>query len=92
MGNGVAFVVDPKTKGCEELFSRDAHSDETLGAFMQLPSSRDASHTAAVLGGAPRGSIAGIIVTERNLEADHITFLKEQFPTVPMFDDQGELF
>lgn len=87
---GVAFIVDAQAEGMDKLLERDGYRDSEMADFVRPPSGRSAEDTAAILGGVPRGAIAGVVVGERLLKnPDAQAALSEYFPDVPMFTHDG---
>ncbi|HTH72228.1 MAG TPA: hypothetical protein VL737_02585 [Candidatus Pristimantibacillus sp.] len=87
---GVAFIVDPQVEGMDELLKHDGYRSSEMAGFVQPPSGRTAEDTAAILGGVPRGAIAGIVVDGKLLEDSGArTALREYFPDVPVLTQDG---
>jgi hypothetical protein len=87
---GVAFIVDAQAEGMGKLLERDGYRDSEMADFVRPPSSRSAEDTAAILGGVPRGAIAGIVVGAKMLENPEVgAVLGEYFPDVPVFTQDG---
>jgi len=90
LGRGLVFIIDPKAEGMSELVKRDGYTDPGMEGFVRLPSSRTSVDTAAILGGVPKGSIAGIIANPKLLENPTILeSLKMHFPDTPILDHEG---
>ncbi len=87
---GVAFIVDAQAEGMDRLLEHDGYRDSEMADFVRPPSGRSAEDTAAILGGVPRGAIAGIIVGTKLLEnPDVAAVLRESFPDVPVLTQDG---
>jgi hypothetical protein len=87
---GVAFIVDAKAEGMDRLLEHDGYRSGEVADFVRPISRRTAEDTAAILGGVPRGAIAGIVVGSRLLENPEVTaVLGEYFPDVPVFTQDG---
>jgi hypothetical protein len=87
---GVAFIVDAQAEGMDKLLERDGYRDSEMADFVRPPSSRTAEDTAAILGGVPRGAIAGIVVGAKMLENPEVrAVLVENFPDLPVFTQDG---
>lgn len=87
---GVALIVDTQTEGVSELLENDGYRNTEMSEFVSLPSTRTADNTSAILGGIPRGAIAGIVVQEKLLRrTDAAQVIAENFPGVPVFDEAG---
>jgi hypothetical protein len=57
-----------------------------MASFIKHPNGRSAKDTAAIIGGVPRGAIAGIVVTIKMLENQDLRLtLPKYFPCVPVF-------
>lgn len=86
----VVFIVDAKAEGMDKLLEHDGYRDSEMADFIRPPSGRSAEDTAAILGGVPRGAIAGIAVGAKMLENPEVrAILDEYFPNVPMFTQDG---
>lgn len=87
---GVTFIVDTQAEGMNKLLERDGYRDSEMADFVQHPSSRNAEDTAAILGGVPRGVIAGIVVGAKLFENPEVeAALSDYFPDVPVFTQDG---
>ena len=87
---GVAFIIDAQAEGMNRLLERDGYRDSEMADFIRPPSGRTAEDTAAILGGVPRGAIAGIVVGAKMLENPEVgAVLGECFPDVPVFTQDG---
>lgn len=87
---GVAFIVDAQAEGVPKLLKKDGYRDETMSGFVSPLSRRTPEDTSAILGGVPRGAIAGVVVGERLLASTDVAkVLSESFPDVPVFDQTG---
>jgi hypothetical protein len=87
---GVTIIVDAQADGMDTLLMRDGYRDSEMAAFVRPPSGRTAEDTAAILGGVPRGAIAGIVVSTKLLENPEFgAVLGEYFSDVPMFTQDG---
>lgn len=87
---GVTFIVDPQAEGMDRLLEHDGYRDSEMADFVRPPSGRSAEDTAAILGGVPRGAIAGIVVGAKLLENPGVGIaLDEYFPDVPVFTQDG---
>lgn len=87
---GVTFIVDAQAEGMDRLLQHDGYRDSDMADFVRLPSGRTAEDTAAILGGVPRGAIAGIVAGVKLLENPEVgTALGEYFPDVPVFTQDG---
>jgi hypothetical protein len=87
---GVAFIVDAQAEGMDRLLEHDGYRDGQMSDFVRPPSGRSAEDTAAVLGGVPRGAIAGIVVGAKMLENPEVgAALSEHFPDLPVFTQDG---
>lgn len=86
---GVTFIVDPQSEGMADLLVRDGYRDPEMEAFVHPPSARTAEDTSAILGGVPKGAIAGIITAARNFSGEDLARVHELFH-VPIFSGQGE--
>lgn len=89
---GVTFIVDAQAAGMQDLSVRDGYKDHEMSEFVAPPASRTAEDTAAILGGVPRGAIAGIVMPEQWLaDADKLRLVKGSFPNTPIFSQLGVL-
>ena len=87
---GVAFIVDAQAEGMGRLLERDGYRDSEMADFVRPLSGRTAEDTAAIIGGVPRGAIAGIVAGAKILENPEIrAVLAECFPDVPVFTRDG---
>ena len=92
LARGVTFIVDPHAEGMERLLENDGYRSDEMRDFISPPSDRTAENTAAILGGVPRGAIAGIIVGARLLEKPGVgAALSEYFPNTPIITQDGEV-
>lgn len=90
LARGVTFIVDPDAEGMTHLMERDGYTDPEMGGFISPLSGRTENDTAAILGGVPRGAIAGILASPRLLETPEVLDkLKSYFPDTPVFDHEG---
>ena len=88
---GVAFIVDSQAEGVDKLLENDGYQNGAVADFVRPPSGRTAEDTAAILGGVPRGAIAGIVVDSRLLEKPEVTSaLSQHFSDLPVFDHEGK--
>lgn len=88
---GVAFIVDTQAEGVSRLLENDGYHNSAMSGFIKPPSGRTAEDTAAILGGVPRGAIAGIVVDSRLLErSEVISALSQHFSDLPIFDHEGK--
>jgi hypothetical protein len=88
---GVAFIVDAQAEGVDKLLENDGYQNGAMADFVRPPSGRTAEDTAAILGGVPRGAIAGIVVDGRLLEKSEVTsVLSQHFSDLPVFDHEGK--
>lgn len=84
LARGVTFIVDAQAEGTDKLLEHDGYRDSEMADFVRPPSGRTAEDTAAILGGVPRGAIAGIVVGAKMLENPEVgAVLGEYFPDVP---------
>jgi len=89
---GVTFIVDAHAGGMDKLLERDGYRDGEMADFVRPPSGRSAEDTAAILGGVPRGAIAGIVAGAKLLENPEAgAALGEYFPDVPVFTQDGAI-
>lgn len=87
---GVTFIVDAQAEGMDKLLERDGYRDSEMADYVRPPSGRTAEDTAAILGGVPRGAIAGIVVGAKLLENPEVgAALGEYFPDVPVITQDG---
>ena len=87
----VAIIVDPNSEGMTPLVAKDAYQDSSMD-FTRLPSGRSADTTAALFGGVPKGSIAGLIFPDR-LVQDPVKMaeVRQLFPEAPLMTQAGTL-
>ena len=87
---GVSFIVDAQAEGIDSLLVRDGYRDSEIADFVRPPTGRSAEDTAAILGGVPRGAIAGIVVGTKMLENPEVrAALSKHFTDVPVFTQEG---
>jgi hypothetical protein len=92
LGRGVVFIVDPNAEGMNELTDHDGYTDPEMQEFVHPPSGRNPMDTAAILGGVPKGAIAGIIVNPKLLENPAtLETVRTYFPDTPVLDHEGTL-
>lgn len=90
---GITFIVDPEAEGMDSLLQRDGYRDPAMGGFVRPPEGRTAEDTAAILGGVPRGAIAGLIVGEGLMQKEGVAeLLNAYFPDTPKLDHTGALY
>lgn len=90
--SGVTFIVDPQAEGMEGLTVHDGYKDPAMQTFINPPSRRTAEDTAAILGGVPRGAIAGILAGDKLLADQGIVAqLGTLFEGVPILNHAGVL-
>ncbi len=90
--SGVAFIVDAQAEGMDTLLAMDGYRNSEMANFVKPPSGRNAEDTAAILGGVPRGAIAGIVVNPKLAgNAEHLADIVHSFGGVPLFSVMGEL-
>lgn len=94
--NSVSFIVDPNAEGMQELLEYDGYRNPKMAGFIRPLSGRDGEDTAAILGGVPRGAIAGIIIPN-GLDGGFLRrnpgvlpALREYFPDMPAFTIDGK--
>jgi hypothetical protein len=89
---GLTFIVDPNAEGMETLTEHDGYSDSSMSEFVNPISNRSSEDTAAILGGVPRGAIAGLIISPSLLSDDSIMEgIRRYFPDMPFFDTDGNI-
>ncbi len=92
LGRGVVFIIDPNAEGMTELTKHDGYTDPEMQGFVHPPSGRTAMDTAAILGGVPKGAIAGIIVDQKLLDnPTTLETIRTYFPYTPVLDHTGAL-
>lgn len=89
---GVAVIVDTQTEGLAPLLEHDAYTDSSMEDFTRLPRGRTSEDTSAILGGVPRGAIAGLVIDARILYGDTnaLQEISQIFPALPVFDSTGQ--
>lgn len=86
----MAVIIDPNAEGMAPLLEKDAYQDPSM-TFASLPSSRDGATTAAILGGIPRGAIAGLVFSEGfAAKAELMNEVMLLFPDTPILTQSGE--
>ncbi len=89
---GVTFIVDPQAEGMDGLMQRDGYRDPEMQDFVRPPTSRSSEDTAAILGGVPRGAIAGMVIPEAmSQQIDRVTAIRTYFPNTPVYTTSGQL-
>lgn len=89
---GITFIVDPHAEGMAELMAHDGYTDPDMESFINPPDGRSAEDTAAILGGVPRGAIAGILASEKLLNREGVSEqLATLFPGLPVMTHEGKL-
>lgn len=89
---GLTFIVDPNAEGMDELLEHDGYSNQEMRSFIRKLPGRTAEDTAAILGGVPRGSIAGILVSDTVLAVEGmLQQIRDQFPDIPILNHDGVL-
>ena len=85
----VTVIIDPATQGIAPLLEKDAYQDSSMN-YTRLPDGRSGDTTAAILGGVPRGAIAGLVFTDR-IAADQLKMaeVRELFPNTPLLTQSG---
>ncbi len=92
LARGVTFIVDPSAEGMDHLLDKNGYTNPSMANFVRPPGDRTAEDTAAILGGVPRGAIAGIIVGDKLLAKDGVAAtITETFPGLPVFNHEGVL-
>ncbi len=87
---GVVFIVDAQAEGVPELLENDGYRKEEMSGFVSPPLMRTPEDTSAILGGVPRGAIAGVVVSDRLLASTDVAqVLSGCFPDVPVFNQTG---
>ena len=88
---GVAVIMDPGAQGVALLLEKDAYQDRTMD-FTRLPYGRDSKTTAAILGGMPKGAIAGLVFPDR-IANDEVNMaeVRALFPETPLLTQSGAL-
>ncbi len=88
--SGVTFIVDPNAEGMDKLLQHDGYRNSEMSDFISTPRGRTADNTAAILGGVPKGAVAGIVLSDRLLEQSGVSALvHELFPDTPVFDQRA---
>jgi hypothetical protein len=91
LGRHVGVIIDPKAQGVAELLQKDAYLDPTMD-FTRLPNTRTPDRTAAILGGVPRGAIAGLLFSEMTAQnSAKMAEVAQIFPTIPLLTQTGAL-
>lgn len=85
----MAVIVDPNAEGLAPLLEKDAYQDPTM-SFTRTPSGRDGSTTSAILGGVPRGAIAGLVFSDSIINnVEMMTEVAQLFPETPILAQNG---
>ncbi len=86
----MAVIIDPNAEGIAPLLEKDAYQDTSM-TFVSLPSSRDGKTTAAILGGVPRGAIAGLVFSGGFADQPELmSEVAQLFPDTPILTQAGE--